>query len=96
MNEVENVSEKCDHWAIKVVNVEGPSVAMAAPYVAHDAALDRPVTVSVELKGPNALPVTASLTVSQRFLDSGEDVSCSPVLMACLYNDILAIFLAAR
>jgi hypothetical protein len=61
----------------QVINVEGPSVAMAAPYIAHDPAMGRPVAVSVDLQGPSALPVAATLALSQRYLDAGELVFLS-------------------
>lgn len=56
---------------LQVVNVEGPSVAMEEPYIGRSINGGGLMEVGVELKGPNALPVTAYLTVAQRLLSPG-------------------------
>ncbi len=67
-------------WLLQVVRVEGPTVAMAAPYVA--VAEGGAVNVSLTLTGSSTLPVVANLTVSHRRLAPGEgaagraDMSC--------------------
>lgn len=60
----------------QVINVEGPLVAMAAPYSYRDITGAGAVEVSVELEGPNMLLVTAQLSVAQRLLSAG--VLCLP------------------
>ena len=60
--------------AAQVVRVEGPTVAMAQPYVA--VARGGPVKVPLTLAGSSALPVVANLTVSWRRLTPGK-LCCS-------------------
>ena len=55
---------------MQVVSVQGPAIGMAMPYV-HAAAGAGSVEVPVTLSGPNMLPVSASLSVSQRMLSQG-------------------------
>ncbi|KAK9917087.1 hypothetical protein WJX75_000778 [Coccomyxa subellipsoidea] len=53
-----------------VINVEGPLVAMAAPYGYRSVTGAGVVEVSVVLEGPNMLRVTAQLSVAQRLLSA--------------------------
>ncbi len=62
--------------------MEGPVVAMGAPYIYRSGA--GALEVSVNLDGPNALFVTAQLTVAQRLLSSGMQHAC-----ACVTDCIL-------
>lgn len=55
----------------QVINVEGPLVAMAAPYGYRSVTGAGVVEVSVVLEGPNMLLVTAQLSVAQRLLSAG-------------------------
>ena len=55
---------------MQVVSVQGPAISMGMPYV-HSAAGAGSVEVPVMLSGPNMLPVSASLSVSQRMLSQG-------------------------
>ena len=55
---------------VQVVSVQGPAISMGLPYV-HAAADAGSVEVPVMLSGSNMLPVSASLSVSQRMLSQG-------------------------
>lgn len=55
---------------VQVVSVQGPAISMGLPYV-HAAVDAGSVEVPVMLSGPNMLPVSASLSVSQRMLSQG-------------------------
>ncbi len=59
------------HWCspLQVLSVQGPSISMAQPYMHAEGTL---VEVPVTLSGPNMLPVTANISVSQRILSQGE------------------------
>jgi len=57
---------------LQVVNIEGPVVAMAQPFSSVNINRGGAVDMAVELKGPNKLPVSAQLFVSQRLLSPGE------------------------
>ncbi len=54
---------------LQVLSVQGPSIRIAQPYVHAAAAI---IQVPVTLTGPNMLPVTANISVSQRILSQGE------------------------
>ena len=56
---------------LQVVTLKGPSISMGVPYI--HAGGKASVSVPVQLSGPNMLPVSAGVTVSQRTLTQGEE-----------------------
>ncbi|CAL8464733.1 g4268 [Coccomyxa elongata] len=72
-----------------VVNVEGPSVGMEEPYIGRSINGGGLMEVGVELKGPNALPVTAYLTVAQRLLSPG-GATVANVVPEAVYATLLS------
>lgn len=57
--------------------MQGPSISVDTPYVHAVGAAS--VKVPVKLSGPNMLPVSANVSISQRIISQGEifwDVKC--------------------
>ena len=58
-------------FLLQVVHVEGPSVAMGAPYIAMPAGDEGVVQIPLELTGSNMLLVAANLSLSWHTLGPG-------------------------
>ena len=54
---------------LQVVTLKGPSISMGVPYI--HAGSNASVSVPVQLSGPNMLPVSAGVSISQRALTQG-------------------------
>ena len=57
---------------LQVVTLKGPSISMGVPYI--HAGSNASVSVPVQLSGPNTLPVSVGVSISQRTLTRGEEV----------------------
>ena len=73
----------------QVLEVEGPSVAMVAPYVYAPRNAPGGVEVSLTLTGQNTLPVDANLTLSLRTLQPGALPNAQPYFFGALRDMML-------